>query len=794
MWNLSVNDPGTYTLAADARCGPTDYANDHIWELSLTGGEPPALSVQTTFGLRARNMRLFPRFVEGDSAVSETDNFSEGPKIHTFFPNYLHVSCTPFVGIDVSLEYWVPESQIITGRVHIKNSRLSARNIGFEWGAMLSSTIDGTRMVADEIEAVTVLCGQTDGIAPVLFMTGGPHLSSGPYPALAIDIELAAGGERTFRWALASLEDHDTSFKGARVIATRSWEKEIARLERLNEGLIDIETGDPDWDAAFALTQKSAFGLLCGPTDHLPQISFVNCRLPDHGHSLKGDGSDHSHLWNGQTPLEANFLSSNLLPAAPKIAAGLLANFLSTQEKNGFVDWKPGLGGQRGGVMSTPILANLAWNIYKSTEDRQFLEFIFPNLVKAVQAWFAPEQDRDEDGLPEWTHLLQSGLDEHPTFSPWQDWSQGADITLSENPALCSLLFNEIQILIEMANLLERTGGVTALQNSADKLIAAIEDSWRESSSMYHVWDRETHLSSSREQLAEHFGSGEIYLEREFSEPVRLLVSLKGFDATPRQVEIYLHGQGPNGQNRVEKIPEERFTWRLRQGTVTSQKVFVQLESIEIRNIKPNDILKVEVVGLSSLDYSLFLPLFGKIPSQERAEQIIRKSLLDPEGFWRDFGIPLCPSDFGEDRKHPYANTNTLWSTLIGEGLLNYGYRKEAAELVNRLMSAVVSNLKNHKAFAQNYNVENGAGIGERNSLQGFAPLSLFLKTLGVHLISPTKVALEGNNPFPWPVTIRYRGLTVKRDLEKTRVIFPGGQTAVVKRPDLHIVELDNTR
>ncbi len=794
MWNLSVNDPGAYIIAADARCAPTDYANDHIWELSLVGGEPPALAIQTTYGLRARNLRLFPRFVEGDSAVTDSENYADGPVVHRFFPNYLHVSCAPFTGIDVSLEYWVPESQVVTGRVKIKNSRLSARAICFEWGAMLSAASEGARMAAEEIEAVTVLCGQTDGLAPVLFMTGGPHFSSGPYPALAIDIDLPAGGERTFRWVLATNKDHETSFDQARLTATRAWDKEIARLDVLNEGLIDIETGDPDWDVAFALTQKSAFGLLCGPTDHLPQISFVASRQPNHGFSPNGDGSDHSHLWSGQTPLETYFLIGNLLPTAPKIAAGLLANFLATQEQNGFVDWKPGLGGQRGGVMSTPILAHLAWSIFKSTEDRQFLELIFPNLVKSVQAWFEPTQDRDEDGIPEWTHIMQSGLDEHPTFSPWHEWSQGADISQSENPALCALLYNEIQILIEMAHLLQHTGAVSALQASADKLIAAIEDSWDDSTSMYRVWDRETHLSPSREVIAEQFGPGEIFLQRTFEEPVRLLVSIKGFDATPRQVNLFIHGVGPAGQNRVERIPEERFTWRLRNSTVTTQKVFSQLESIEIRDIRPNDIVRVEVVDLSNQDYSLFLPLFAKIPSQERSEQIIQKAMLNPERFWRAFGIPLCPSLMNEDKAHPCANTNSLWSSLIGEGLLHYQYRKEAAELVTRLMNAIISNLKNHKSFAQNYNVETGAGVGERNSLQGIAPLSLFLETLGVRLISPRKVALEGTNPFPWPVTIRYRGLTVKRETEKTRVTFPGGQTAVVKRPDPHVVELDTER
>ncbi len=791
-WNLTVNDPGAYTLAADARCGPTDYANDHIWELALSGGEPAALAIRTTFGLRARNLRLFPRFVEGDNAVSDPEKFAEIPSIKRFNPNYLALQCLPFTGIDVSIEYWVPDSHSIAGRVRIKNSRLSARQLGFEWGAMLSAATEGERMSPQEIEAATVLCGQTDGLAPVLFMTGGPKSSSGPFPALAIEMDLPVGGERQFVWVLASCETHAESFAHARSIAALPWDKEIARLDVLYDSLIDIETGDPDWDAAFALAQKNALGLLMGSTDHLPQLSFVSSRLPDHGYSPKRDGSDHSHLWSGQTPLETDFLVGMLIPASPKIAAGLLANFLSIQKQSGFIDWKPGLAGQRGGVMATPILANLAWKIYQATEDQQFLGFVYPNLLKAIQAWFDSEQDRDGDGIPEWAHLMQSGLEEHPTFSLWQEWSQGAEITLSESPALCALLYNEIQILIKIATLLERTGAIPALHSLADNLVSAVEASWDENACMYRVWDRETHLSPSRETLAEQVGSGEIYFQQSFDQPVRLLISITGIDTTPRQLNLFIHGAGPSGQNRVERFSEDQFSWRIRNSTVTSQRVYGYLEYIEIRNIGPNDLVRVEVVDFSFQDYSLFLPLFANIPSQERADQIIRKALLSPERFWRTFGIPFCPSNSAENESHASAHTSILWSSLIGTGLLNYGYRKEAAELVNRLMEAVIENLKKHKAFAQSYHTENGAGVGERNALQGLAPLSLFLETLGVRLISPRKVALEGSNPFPWPVTIKYRGLTILRQEGKTRVTFPGGQTAVVKRPEPHIVELDN--
>jgi hypothetical protein len=42
-------------------------------------------------------------------------------------------------------------------------------------------------------------------------------------------------------------------------------------------------------------------------------------------------------------------------------------------------------------------------------------------------------------------------------------------------------------------------------------------------------------------------------------------------------------------------------------------------------------------------------------------------------------------------------------------------------------------------------------------------------------------VRLEGKNLFPWPVTIKYRGLTILRGQEQTVVTFANGETAIVK-------------
>jgi hypothetical protein len=57
------------------------------------------------------------------------------------------------------------------------------------------------------------------------------------------------------------------------------------------------------------------------------------------------------------------------------------------------------------------------------------------------------------------------------------------------------------------------------------------------------------------------------------------------------------------------------------------------------------------------------------------------------------------------------------------------------------------------------------------------------LQTLGVTIFSATRVRLEGCNPFPWPVTLRFRGLTVTRGIDSTKVTFHNGKSVTVTDP-----------
>src|SRR5512147_1505514 len=164
-WSLAPGGPLCLTLAADSRLSIPDYLNDHIWELALGGGEPPALSLRTTFGLRAKAMRLFFRFSEGNKSVTDPAAFALPPTVRRFYPNFLIVEYSPLPSIDVSTEYWVPGSNAISGRVTVANKSNAIRKVRLELCASLTP-IHGQSMTATQISLVNVLGGQTSGLFP----------------------------------------------------------------------------------------------------------------------------------------------------------------------------------------------------------------------------------------------------------------------------------------------------------------------------------------------------------------------------------------------------------------------------------------------------------------------------------------------------------------------------------------------------------------------------------------------------------------------------------------------------
>ena len=791
-WNYTPDHPVTMTLAADARLNPTDYTNDQIWELNLGNSEPPAVTLQTTFGLRARSCRIFPRFISKGESVNNPAHFNRPITIHQYYPNYIKLSCKPFSYINVVLEYWVPDSHTIACRTKLSNTSRDVCQIQVEWIELLVPAEAGDRMSHTEIGLTTILAGQTGNLTPVLFLPAGAQPGKSPYPSLNLSYAIPPHGEQQFCWTHVALTDVNASFEQAKLITSTNWETEFARIMRKNSQRLEIITGNQEWDSAFYISQTIADQLLLNPAVNWIAPSYVSSRKPDQGFSLLQDGSDYNYMWNGQATHGAYYLTNFLLPAAPEIFKAVLDNFFASQTPEGEIDLKPGLGGQRSHLLATPMLARMTWLYYEYSGSLDYLRVTFPKLLTFFFSWFSALHDRDGDLIPEWDQTAQTGFEEHPLFSYLGDMSAGIDISTVESPDLCSYLFRECQSLVSIAKEIGDDGTIPRLNSVADALKTMVEQSWNDTQACYLYRDRDSHGSAASEFLGSRNGSGIIEIHRQFHPPVRPIIQLITQSEGTRPVQIFIHGTSVTGSHRVDHIYSTQIRWHGNRGFITSETIFESLEHIEITGFPPGDEILVDTLGLEKIDQTLLLPLWAGIPSDARAKILINLTIMNKKRFLCTYGLRSYIEGLDQDDK---TGGNELvhlpWISLILEGLIRYNERRKAAEVFSRVVKAVIQSQKNDLTFHQNYHPETGKPSGAANTLTSLLPIGLFLNILGVKIVNSARVEITGGNPFPWPVTIKYHGMTVVQQEKKALVIFSDGQNVTVDNSQPQIISFE---
>lgn len=102
---------------------------------------------------------------------------------------------------------------------------------------------------------------------------------------------------------------------------------------------------------------------------------------------------------------------------------------------------------------------------------------------------------------------------------------------------------------------------------------------------------------------------------------------------------------------------------------------------------KENDLKRQEIIG--------FLPMWAGIAPVERADQLV-KVLTDTSKFWRKYGVPSLAADDSYYNPKGYWNGPVWveWDYMIVDGLIQYGYKKEAKELVERVAANMIAQLK----------------------------------------------------------------------------------------------------
>ncbi len=107
-----------------------------------------------------------------------------------------------------------------------------------------------------------------------------------------------------------------------------------------------------------------------------------------------------------------------------------------------------------------------------------------------------------------------------------------------------------------------------------------------------------------------------------------------------------------------------------------------------------------------------FLPLWAEVADRRKAERLLAH-LKNPAEFWRRFGVPTLSAD------DPYYDADVvsccrwngpvwlLWNYMIIEGLRSYGYEREAEALFQKILSAVIYQLRKNHRFWESYSPDN---------------------------------------------------------------------------------------
>jgi hypothetical protein len=273
---------------------------------------------------------------------------------------------------------------------------------------------------------------------------------------------------------------------------------------------------------------------------------------------------------------------------------------------------------------------------------------------------------------------------------------------------------------------------------------------------------------------------------------VRLIFRAEGQKGQKRTAKAFIHGRGSGKRHRVEQVRGKDFQWFADSGRATSSTTYLEIERIEVRGLDDACKTAVSIADYSRDDVSSLLPLWAGIPEAKRAESLIRENILNPNRFWHPFGISSTPTDdqaYQEVSKQGTGGVYMLWNIMLGEGLLEYGYRKEAAGLILNILQAVMHALRNDKAFRESYHPDLPEGVGERDHVSGLLPMGLFLECLGIKLRQPDKFIVSADNPFPWPIIVRWRGFEFRCFEDHKEVTFPSGEQVKVEGEEQKVLQ-----
>jgi hypothetical protein len=753
------------TLAADRRYAQIDLKNDQVWEFSCAHNEPPALAIQSTYGLNCQGIKIFPRFTLQGTTLTDPRTFARSVHIEKRLTNYLLATCSPFSLLDVELEYWVPSSNSVCGRVRLINRGKSAISLNLEWAVLLKPKEGGQTMTSAEMGVNTILRGKTAELYPVFFLTGGPVPSTRAYPALSLEMTLPAGAERRVTWALATLDSHEASFTLARQNTALLWDSELLKheMDQKRKTFLFI-SDDLVMNELLYETQVKAHQCLIQGKAPERRLTLLSKRQPDAplGTFMISPITKRSNL--PATIYDLWQISRILLPAEPELFKELIQGFLDNQQENGAIPWTIKPNGSPSIALTPPLLAGIALDTADCLQDNTWLSQVYAPLLEGLKYWFHSNSKDIESGWPVWDHLMQTGLDSSPLYSIWKEEDQGVDLSYIDSPALGAMLYHECCALIKISQKLDKPEEISWLQVTAERIREHVQSSWNEKKATYLYRDIRSSQTGSTSDCFQAERDGTYPVEINCDSERRLLVRCTKKGSLPENAAVTLHGKNLHGA----VMEEFQFSKRqFQQGIVrlTSSSLFSTIEKIEVTGLHEEDQISVSLVGFDDEDISLLLPLWAGIPTAKQAKRLVTETLM--KRYLSPLGLSVVPSRrYAKD----HHTVQSFWNSILVEGMLNYGMREQAAKVLFAFLGAVRGQWENNFVLNDTIRVTDSQGVGDRDNVSALPGVVPLLRCLGMEQVRPNEVIFSGLNEFLPAFTVQYGRTSVYLNKECTKI------------------------
>ena len=745
-----TTDPISLTLAADHAFATDLESPNIVWQLELEPAQP--LSLQTSLGLQAQSFRIFPFVTRNKHIYQNLNEYFSTPRIDNLTSNYAKLNLSPDPETQASFEFWAREPYAISGRVTLRNSGTENAELSARVAGLLVPLDGGQGMSITKLDYKTYLRGQSGELTIALVMEGTPKPVISPNQALEISQLLQPGEEFSVLWRCSAAFSPSQSQERALKAFPTNWQAEVARLEVADQARgLEIETPLHDWNLVFKAMQDQANLLVKKPEDPEQGLPFFDRR---NTHNPVGKAYE-PRFWSLSSDqssiLEIRQLLRTLLPAQTQLAVDLIRSILKNpQHKN---------------APPFPQLAALVWDVHTYHQQPSFLAECLPLLAEQTLRWFSQEHDRDQDGLPEWPNPDHARLSELPNFNVWQEESFPTRISSAESLGLAILLSNELETLQRMTRVLGNEQLSAQIRPHQERLGAAIARFRSEPPGASFI-DRDTHRVLPSQKVIEVQLPDPNWQSVRLAAPARLNILLKHHAyCMPKDFQVV--GADIYGQELRETITSSNMTWLTYGFHITTESVFSRFDRLQNLGVAKRSV-QVYTSDLEITDISQQLAWEGQAGEAELP------AWAAPQDFRYRFGLPtdLNPA------KTDGGSVNIGWNCLLIEHLNRIGEKKLAFDLLSRLIMGFSGMLKREHALMESFTSDSGSCWGKRNGIRGLLPPLLLLEVAGIQIVNEQKVSISGENPCPWPLIVRFRGLEVRRDGKNTTIQFPDGTLA----------------